>query len=104
VDKGSRSDNWTETSCSSMFTFTTSRAVERGYVDASFRTVATRGYQGVLTQLSKGGDGLTNLTNVVVGTNVGDYAYYIGRTRATNDFHGLGSFLVMNEQMTRTGS
>src|SRR5262249_50282533 len=43
VDKGSQPDNWTETSCSSMFTFVTSRSVERGYVDASFRTVATRG-------------------------------------------------------------
>ena len=104
VDKGTRSDNWTETSCSSMFTFVTSRAVERGYVDPSFKTVATKGYQGVLTQISKGGDGLTNLTNVVVGTNVGDYAFYVGRTRATNDFHGLGSFLIMNEQMIRTGA
>jgi unsaturated rhamnogalacturonyl hydrolase len=103
VDKGTRSDNWTETSCSSMFTFVTSRAVERGYVDASFKTVATKGFQGVLTQISKGSDGLTNLTNVVVGTNVGDYAFYVARTRATNDFHGLGSFLIMYEQMIRTG-
>ncbi len=103
VDKGARTDNWTETSCSSMFTFVTSRAVQRGYVDASFKAVATKGYQGVLTKVSKGSDGLTNLTNVVVGTNVGDYTYYVGRTRTTNDFHGLGSFLIMNEQMISTG-
>jgi unsaturated rhamnogalacturonyl hydrolase len=103
VDKGSRSDNWTETSCSSMYTFTISRAVERGYVDASYRTVASKGYQGVLAKISLGSDGLTNLTDVVVGTNVGDYAFYVGRTRATNDFHGLGAFLIMNEQLVRTG-
>jgi len=103
VDKGSRSDNWTETSCSSMYTFTISRAVERGYVDASYRSVASRGYQGVLAKISLGSDGLTNLVDVVVGTNVGTYSYYVGRTRATNDFHGLGAFLIMNEQLVRTG-
>ncbi|UIX35699.1 hypothetical protein [Streptomyces sp. GQFP] len=36
------------------------------------------------------------------GANVGDYAYCIARTRATNDFHGLGAFLIMNEQLRRT--
>ena len=29
--------NWTETSCSSMYTYTLSRAVEKGYVDASYK-------------------------------------------------------------------
>jgi unsaturated rhamnogalacturonyl hydrolase len=103
VDKGSRSDNWTETSCSSMYTFTTSRAVERGYVDAGYRTMASRGYQGVLAKISLGSDGRTNITDISIGTNVGDYSYYINRTRATNDFHGLGAFLIMNEQLMRTG-
>jgi rhamnogalacturonyl hydrolase YesR/polygalacturonase len=102
VDKGSRPDNWTETSCSSMYTSVISRAVQRGYVDSSYGAVATKGYQGVLTQLSLGSDGRTNLKNISVGTNVGDYNYYVGRTRATNDFHGLGAFLIMNEQLLTT--
>jgi rhamnogalacturonyl hydrolase YesR len=103
VDKGSRSDNWTETSCSSMYTFVISRAVERGYVDPSLKAAATKGYQGVLAKVSLGNDGLANITDICVGTNVGDYAFYIARTRATNDFHGLGAFLIMNEQLIRTG-
>ncbi len=103
VDKGGRSDNWTETSCSAMYTFVISRAVERGWVDAGYRSVASRGYQGVLARLSRGSDGLTNLTDICIGTNVGSYSYYINRTRATNDLHGLGAFLIMNEQLTRTG-
>jgi unsaturated rhamnogalacturonyl hydrolase len=101
VDKGNKSDNWTETSCSSMYTFVISRAVERGYVDTSYKSVATRGYQGVLAKLSLGSDGRTNLKDISIGTNVGNYAYYIARTRATNDFHGLGAFLIMNEQLTK---
>jgi unsaturated rhamnogalacturonyl hydrolase len=102
VDKGSRSDNWTETSCSSMFTYAISRAVEKGYVDPSFKSVATAGYNGVLKRISLDSSKHTQLTEICIGTNVGDYAFYIGRPRATNDFHGLGSFLIMNEQLRRT--
>jgi unsaturated rhamnogalacturonyl hydrolase len=99
VDKGGRSDNWTETSCSSMYTYVISRAVQRGYVDASYNAVAQRGYQGVLAKLSLGSDGRTNLKDISIGTNVGDYAYYVARDRSTNDRHGLGAFLIMNEQL-----
>jgi unsaturated rhamnogalacturonyl hydrolase len=102
VDKGSMSDNWTETSCSAMFTYTISRSVEQGYVDASYQPVADKGYTGVLQKISLDGSGHTRLTDISVGTNVGSYSYYIGRTRATNDFHGLGAFVIMNEQLRRT--
>jgi len=97
VDKGTQKGNWTETSCSSMFTYTISRAVQQGYLDASYKTVATRGYAGVLQRISN--PATPHLIDICIGTNVGNYAYYIGRTRATNDFHGLGSFLIMNEQL-----
>ncbi|MFI1068392.1 glycoside hydrolase family 105 protein [Streptomyces puniciscabiei] len=99
MDKGSRPDDWTETSCSSMFAYALSRGVQQGYLDPHFNAVARRGYQGVLARLSVGADGRTNLADISVGTNVGDYAYYVGRPRATNDFHGLGAFLIMNEQL-----
>jgi unsaturated rhamnogalacturonyl hydrolase len=101
MDKGSRADNWTETSCSSMFAYALSRAAQQGYVDAHYAAVAQRAYQGVLARISLGADGLTNLTGISIGTNVGDYAYYVGRPRATNDLHGLGSFLIMNEQLEK---
>ncbi|MGW4986131.1 glycoside hydrolase family 88/105 protein [Streptomyces mirabilis] len=100
IDKGARGDNWTETSCSSMFTYALSRGAQQGYLDPHYASVAQRGYQGVLARMSVGSDGRTNLTDVSIGTNVGDYAYYIARDRATNDFHGLGAFLIMNEQLT----
>ncbi|MGW4513920.1 glycoside hydrolase family 88/105 protein [Streptomyces sp. NPDC004393] len=99
IDKGGRADDWTETSCSSMFTYALSRGVQQGYLDPHYAQVARRGYEGVLAQLSVGSDGRTDLAGISVGTNVGDYAYYIARTRATNDLHGLGAFLIMNEQL-----
>jgi unsaturated rhamnogalacturonyl hydrolase len=104
VTHASDSRNWTETSCSAMYSFTISRAVERGYVDAGYREVARKGYQGVLAKVSVGSDGLTNIRDISIGTNVSDtLEYYYDRSRATNDFHGLGAFLIMNEQMIRTG-
>ncbi|MFK0112173.1 glycoside hydrolase family 105 protein [Streptomyces sp. NPDC091217] len=99
IDKGGRSDNWTETSCSSMFTYALSRGAQQHYLDPHYADVARRGYQGVLAKLSVGADGRTDLADISVGTNVGDYAYYVARARATDDLHGLGAFLIMNEQL-----
>ncbi|MER6419780.1 glycoside hydrolase family 88 protein [Streptomyces sp. NPDC001137] len=99
IDKGGRSGNWTETSCSSMFTYALSRGAQQHYLDPHYAAVARRGYQGVLAKLSTGPDGRTDLADISVGTNVGDYGYYVARTRATNDLHGLGAFLIMNEQL-----
>jgi unsaturated rhamnogalacturonyl hydrolase len=82
-----------------MFAFALSRAVQQHYIDPHYDAVANRAYQGVLAKISLGSDGRTNLTDISIGTNVGDYAYYIARTRATNDFHGLGAFLIMSEQL-----
>ncbi|MGH4028948.1 glycoside hydrolase family 88/105 protein [Actinomycetota bacterium Odt1-20B] len=103
VDKGDRDGNWTETSCSSMFTYALSRAAQQGYVDPHYAQVARRGYEGVLKEISLGPDGRTNLADISIGTNVGDYAFYIARPRETNDFHGLGAFLIMNEQLREKG-
>jgi unsaturated rhamnogalacturonyl hydrolase len=97
VDKGSLSSDWTETSCSSMYTFIVAKSVSLGYVSAADESVATRGEQGVMAEVSLGSGGLTDIKNICIGTNVGDLSYYLSRPRATNDFHGLGAFLIMNE-------
>jgi unsaturated rhamnogalacturonyl hydrolase len=99
VDKGNVPENWLETSSSSMYTYVISKAVRRGYVTKSYNKVAEKGYKGVLSKISTGSDGLTNITDICEGTNVADLNYYLARKRNTNDFHGLGAFLIMNEQM-----
>jgi unsaturated rhamnogalacturonyl hydrolase len=87
-----------------MYTYITSRAVERGYVDASYTSVAVKGYQGVLAKLTLDSGGLTNLADICIGTNVGNLSFYLKRPRKANDLHGLGAFLIMNEQMSKPGS
>ncbi len=101
VDKGHLATNWLETSCSSMHTYVISRAIEKGYVDGSLATARDRGLAGTLAKISLGADGLANLTDICVGTAVGDLSYYLNRTRATNDFHGLGAFILMFEQLSK---
>ena len=98
VDKGDNPANWLETSSSSMYTYVTAMAVDRGYVEKKYLAGVKRGYAGVLTKISLDQDGQTNLTDICEGTNVADLAYYFARKRNTNDFHGLGAFLIMNEK------
>jgi unsaturated rhamnogalacturonyl hydrolase len=98
VDKGDHPENWLETSSSSMYTYVIAMAVDRGYVNRRYLDVARKGYAGVLTKLSLDSDGQTNITDICEGTNVADLAYYFARKRNTNDFHGLGAFLIMNEK------
>jgi unsaturated rhamnogalacturonyl hydrolase len=97
VDKGSNLDNWHETSCSSMHAYVILRAVQEGYVDASFMTAAEDARLGVMTKLFVGPDGRANISGICIGTNVGNLAFYLARPKATNDMHGLGAFLIMNE-------
>lgn len=99
VDQPTPPGNWLETSSSCMYTYTISRAVERGYVEKKHAATACKGVKGVLTQLTLDADGNTQLANICEGTNVSDLAYYLARPRNTNDFHGLGAFLIMNEQL-----
>ncbi len=99
VDKGGIEGNWLETSCSSMYSYMMWMGVKRGYLPKHYESVAQKGYLGVLTKLSIGADGMTNLRDICEGTNVSDLAYYFARKRNENDFHGLGAFLIMNEQI-----
>ena len=98
IDKSTTPGNWTETSSSSMFTYVIDVAVKRGYISSKYHANAEKGYRGVLTRISLGPDGLTNLTDICEGTNVGDLQFYLNRKRNTNDLHGLGAFLIMNEE------
>lgn len=41
------------------------------------------------------------IANICIGTNVGDLQFYLARPRKTNDGHGQGAFLIMNEQMRK---
>lgn len=106
VDRPDDEENWTETSCSAMFTYTADISLARGWLEdtyGEYRKMVDDGLRGVLDQVKKNEEGLTDVFEIVVGTNVGDLQHYYDRPRETNDLHGLGAVLLMNEQVVHGG-
>jgi unsaturated rhamnogalacturonyl hydrolase len=103
VDRTDVPDNWLETSSSSMYAYMLSRAVERGYIGKEYEKVAQKGYRGVLASITRNADGTIAMPNICEGTNIGDLAFYLNRARHTNDLHGLGAFILMNEELRKAG-
>lgn len=101
VDQTTLKANWLETSASAMFTYAIARSAAKGYVSKStYQPYADKGYKGVLSKLSIGSDGLTNLIQISDQSGVGDLTYYLNRPKVTNSLIGIGAFLVMNELLT----
>jgi unsaturated rhamnogalacturonyl hydrolase len=73
--------HWLETSSSSIYVYTISKAAERGYIPKSFSAIACKGYQGVLSQLSLDADGEAHIANICEETNVGNLDYYLQRAK-----------------------
>jgi unsaturated rhamnogalacturonyl hydrolase len=98
VDYPDDPDNWLETSCSMMFVFSMQRAIQKGFLNASYQSNVNLGYNGILTKISEDAAKMVSLTDISAGTSVSaDIQYYYERPRKTNDNHGLGTFLIMNE-------
>jgi unsaturated rhamnogalacturonyl hydrolase len=94
VDEGKRAGNWLETSCSCLYTYAIARAIKAGLLHQSYAKYAHRAYEGIIATLAvEGGDLI--LSKVCIGTEVGDYDFYIKRPTVQNDLHGMGAFLLM---------
>ena len=94
VDKGEREGNWLETSCSSLYTYAIAKAIKKGFLHKSYAKYIHRAYEGIIKRLGFKGDDLI-ISNICIGTGVGDYQFYIDRPRIENDLHGMGAFLLM---------
>jgi len=99
VDKPKLEGNFLETSSSCMFTYFLDVALKRGYIGNEYKAAEKHGYRGVLSKVVLGQDGHYHVTDICEGTNVGDQASYLSRKVYTDDFHGLGAFLLMNEEV-----
>ena len=70
VDQGSMSSDWVETSGSGMFIYALKVGVARGYLDSSYLTVASKGWQGLQTKVTTDSSGLPTITGAVPGLSV----------------------------------
>ena len=94
VDKGDRSDNWPETSCSALYIYAIARAIKQGFLHKSYTRYVHKGYHGVINSLAFEDDDLI-VSGICIGTGAGDYEFYIKRPTVANDLHGMGAFLLM---------
>jgi unsaturated rhamnogalacturonyl hydrolase len=91
-----KSDSFPETSSSAMFTYAIARAVNRGYIEPQYASIARRGWEGVASKVQ--GDG--QLVGVCAGTGVSDdLVTYYHRPTPLNDPHGIGAVLLAAEEM-----
>ncbi|MDP9002392.1 MAG: glycoside hydrolase family 88 protein, partial [Myxococcota bacterium] len=99
MDRPTDPNNWLETSCTAMHTYFLSKASQKGYIDAAtYGPLAIKGFQGELQMVSNPTN--VQIQNICPGTGVGTTSsFYYGRPKTTNDNHGLGSFLIMYDQL-----
>ncbi len=108
IDKGERSDNWHETSASSMFVYALAKGARMGYIDARYLDAAKKAYQGILNNhVYTDQAGRFYLTGTAwIGTlnpkvSKGDYDSYVKTARQLNDIKGVAAFLWASLEMER---
>jgi len=103
VDKGAMADDWTETSGTGMFVYALKVGVDRGYLDPSYLSVATRGWQALQAKVTVAADaaGTPTITGAVQGMGVQvNYLGYINQLPTlSNSPHGLCAILLAASEM-----
>ena len=75
------STNWLESSGSGMFVYALKVAVNRGYIDSSYLTVAQKGWTGMMSKVTNSAGTMPSITGAVKGMGVqNNYAAYVATT------------------------
>jgi rhamnogalacturonyl hydrolase YesR len=84
-------DSYLESSCTAMFVYGIARAVNAGWIDKRYISIATTGWNALKTrEITPDG----YMKDVCVGTGIAnDIAFYYNRPTKLNDSHGLGAFI-----------
>lgn len=105
LDRADLPGNYLESSASCMTVYAIAKAINKGYVADSFRTVAEKGYQGILNKfIDVDSHGLVHLHWIcsVAGLDRyrnGTIEYYLKENVATNDYKGTGPFIMASLEM-----
>jgi rhamnogalacturonyl hydrolase YesR len=94
-----RSDSYTESSCTAMFVYSIARAVNEGWIDNRYGSIAIRGWEG-LKEHKITHDG--QVKDICVGTGIqDDLVFYYRRPARTNETHGLGAVIDAGIEVMR---
>lgn len=83
-----KKDSYEETSCTTIFTYCIAHAINKGWMDKRYASVALNGWDGLVKNKITSD---YTLKDVCVGTGIGnDLAFYYKRPVRDNDTHGMG--------------
>lgn len=107
TDKGGAEKNYLESSASAMFVYALARSVNKGYISPAHRTAVQKGYAGLLKEfVVKDAEGRTHFTKTVAVGGLGGspnrngtYAYYMSEPIRSDDFKGIGPFMLAALEM-----
>jgi unsaturated rhamnogalacturonyl hydrolase len=107
TDKAGAEKNYLESSSSAMFVYALARSVNKGYISPAYRTMVQKGYAGLLKEfVVKDAEGLTHFTKTVAVGGLGGspnrngtYAYYMSEPIRSDDFKGIGPFMLAALEM-----
>lgn len=86
-----KTDSYLESSCSAMFVYSIARAVNEGWIDKRYASIAQRGWEG-LKEHKITLDG--QVRDICVGTGIEDnIVFYYTRPARLNETHGLGAII-----------
>lgn len=84
-------DSYAETSCSAMFVQGIAKAINEGWLDKRFASIATEGWEGLKKEMITE-DG--QVKAICVGTGIrNDLPFYYNRPARPNEKHGVGSVI-----------
>lgn len=84
-------DSYPESSCTAMFVYSIARAVNEGWIDKRYASIALTGWEGLKNNMITP-EG--QMKDVCVGTGIqNDLVFYYNRPAKTDDTHGIGSLL-----------
>ena len=109
LDQPTRKGNYHETSASSMFVYALAKGAHNGWIDARYLQVARRAYDGLIKQMVRldGKNGIS-LDSIVTVSGLGgkqnrngSFEYYISEPVASNDYKGIGPFIMASQELGR---
>src|SRR5215203_3803690 len=93
-----RPESYLESSVTAMYVYTVAKAVNEGWINKRFITIAQRGWDALSKKVTADGQ----VPDICIGTSVEeDMSYYFARPKELNDTHGLGAFLMAGAEMIR---
>ncbi|MEJ2555353.1 MAG: glycoside hydrolase family 88 protein [Anaerolineae bacterium] len=109
LDQGEREGNYLEASASCMVVYAMAKGVRNGYLDRQYLDLARRGYRGILEHFVEVAEqGLVNLQQICSVAGLGgtpyrdgSFDYYIGEPVVTNDYKGVGPFILASVEIER---